>query len=771
MYDYCELCNFIPEGDESQLYTHIETNHMEKRLECPLCGDVYTNLKAYGQHWRSHGEALFYRRTYTECCECRERFFPQSNLEEVLRVHLEDRHGRPPGEGPLSAGDIQEEGDVGEVVLKEDVEEDTGQEIGNMGVYYQEDGREIAGGDVKNEHAENEEDNSWEDGGEDNVEDEEQDLDSDSGENKGKLDASKLLNSFSPSYENAIEIRPIDIDNSDETRTQGEEMTDRDRDKSPRKITLRNNSASKKEKIQSTRRVREVRRSRTATIQGKKGRLLCKICRESYPDRKALKTHVLGHSDKEVSKNYHVCFYCQDIFQYRSGLKRHEKLVHEDTPTEALPCPHCKRTFKSRRRLRGHIKKVHMDSDSESSEIDSDKTKEESNADNTCRICSESFPTASELKSHRSLHKKDTETESIDGGSTLICDVCGKEALNKAALLSHQKTHQKEERTLLCSLCGETFKTAHRYRYHLKQHSEKVECLTCHKWFPSIRKMKGHMNKKGCHECEVCGQRFRQRYNLILHRSIHTGERPHQCSECGKMFRTKAYLEEHHRVHRQDKRYACAKCDWKFVTSTALNRHMRSHGGERPFMCNECGKSFKLHPNLTRHMRIHTGDKYECPLCGRKITEKSNLAKHMRVHSKKGEVVAGLVQSADAEDNMIGAGDNGTDAGDNGTDAGDNGTGGGDNGIGAGEYGTDTGDIRTGAGDYGTDAGDIRTGAGESATSAGDGKVSISVELPVETTEELRPLHIEQYGLLLTLQSSNHNIEASQTTQRFSAQI
>ncbi|XP_023233290.1 gastrula zinc finger protein XlCGF49.1-like [Centruroides sculpturatus] len=116
--------------------------------------------------------------------------------------------------------------------------------------------------------------------------------------------------------------------------------------------------------------------------------------------------------------------------------------------------------------------------------------------------------------------------------------------------------------------------------------------------------------KKGIYHCRSCSKEFTAKRNLIIHRRIHTGEKP----------------------------FVCHICDRRFNQMGNLQTHIRVHSGEKPFSCDQCQRSFTQKGNLITHLRIHTGEKpFNCELCFRRFSDKSALRSHVKIHTKERE--------------------------------------------------------------------------------------------------------------------------------------
>ena len=84
------------------------------------------------------------------------------------------------------------------------------------------------------------------------------------------------------------------------------------------------------------------------------------------------------------------------------------------------------------------------------------------------------------------------------------------------------------------------------------------------------------------YQCDLCVHKAASHCALMIHKRVHTGEKPYECGICEYAAATKSALTRHMRIHTGEKPYECDMCEYATSRKDALTRHMRTHTGERP---------------------------------------------------------------------------------------------------------------------------------------------------------------------------------------------
>jgi len=106
------------------------------------------------------------------------------------------------------------------------------------------------------------------------------------------------------------------------------------------------------------------------------------------------------------------------------------------------------------------------------------------------------------------------------------------------------------------------------------------------------------------HECVFCSKRFRDRYHLARHLSVHSGETAPDCKLCRKP-RNCCGCTPHSPQYSIIKQHKCHICSKMFRDKYHLNRHSLVHTKEKPYQCEVCQKHFSRKDKLTQHSLLH----------------------------------------------------------------------------------------------------------------------------------------------------------------------
>lgn len=183
---------------------------------------------------------------------------------------------------------------------------------------------------------------------------------------------------------------------------------------------------------------------------------------------------------------------------------------------------------------------------------------------------------------------------------------------------------QDELNIYICDVCGKQFMQRYAYRRHLRSHDTSVACST-----------EERERKWKCNDCE---KTFGSEGNLKEHISHVHLRQPGEfmCHLCPKTYTRTARLEAHLNCHYGIKPYSCKSCSINFFGKGSLREHQKKCAGGAivRFKCQVCLVYFGSQTELILHRRDEHANAYCTTPCGKRMRWKSSIKKHI-VHCDK----------------------------------------------------------------------------------------------------------------------------------------
>ncbi|XP_067636668.1 zinc finger protein ZFP2-like isoform X2 [Eurosta solidaginis] len=320
----------------------------------------------------------------------------------------------------------------------------------------------------------------------------------------------------------------------------------------------------------------------------------CDICGRFFKTKLLLKRHKRIHSDEKP----HKCDFCEK--RYKNRRDKNEQYQN--------PCDICGKHFTTKPILNRH-KLCHSDE-----------------KPHKCQLCEMRFVQATTLNQHMRTHTGEKPYK------CKYCDLCfaAKGLLNK-----HLRVHLGDN-IHRCESCPLAFHLASEIRLHSTTHKDE-DPETRERNMAALReeeaklKVNSHGEEK-LYKCPHCPLIYGSSTTLSRHKSLHKGQ---QCDVCGKIMSEKA-LVIHKFIHSGEKPHKCGVCEMRFRQTQHLRRHMRTHTGERPFQCKYCDRAFARRCVMMAHLRTHLGQNvYRCQFCPLAFPLASKLRLHLTTHKNE----------------------------------------------------------------------------------------------------------------------------------------
>lgn len=262
--------------------------------------------------------------------------------------------------------------------------------------------------------------------------------------------------------------------------------------------------------------------------------------------------------------------------------------------------------------------------------IRANKTNQKPN--NTCTVCTLTFPNRSSLKvHHKTIHQQQFE-----------CYVCHKSFNRKSNLITHSRSHTNIKQ-FRCKYCSLSFIRATELLKHAIFHTgdTRNQCRQCKLVLSSQERLEKHKKTHAVSanfQCHMCGANgFESMKKLSSHIRLHT-------KDCDKKRIRSTTMTDANKDKKVDQTFYCELCKKQFSRKSNFMAHLKRHSSNnqiepankvKSHLCCICGKLFSYKTHLIRHLCIHSGIRpFKCEYCGSDFTQRGGLMKHIEKHKR-----------------------------------------------------------------------------------------------------------------------------------------